>query len=93
MTGLNPASFKFKYMSDGSVYIYTTDNDYNFSVSSEGNICTLKAQNTNSATQLVPVPAEKITNALKLTEAITTAQGKQWQLRAAKTTTRLSLTS
>mgnify|MGYP001700186399 FL=1 len=78
MTGLNPASFKFKYMSDGSVYIYTTDNDYNFSVSSEGNICTLKAQNTNSATQLVPVPAENITNALKLTEAITTAQGKQF---------------
>ena len=78
MTGLNPASFKFKYMSDGSVYIYTTDNDYNFSVSSEGNICTLKAQNTNSATQLVPVPAEKITNALKLTEAITTAKGKQF---------------
>ena len=78
MTGLNPASFKFKYMSDGSVYIYTTDNDYNFSVSSEGNICTLKAQNTNSATQLVPVPAEKITNAIKLTEAITTAQGKQF---------------
>ena len=78
MTGLNPASFKFKYMSDGSVYIYTTDNAYNFSVSSEGNICTLKAQNTNSATQLVPVPAEKITNALKLTEAITTAQGKQF---------------
>ena len=78
MTGLNPASFKFKYMSDGSVYIYTTDNNYNFSVSSEGNICTLKAQNTNSATQLVPVPAEKITNALKLTEAITTAQGKQF---------------
>lgn len=78
MTGLNPASFKFKYMSDGSVYIYTTDNNYNFSVSSEGNICTLKAQNTNSATQLVPVPAENITNALKLTEAITTAQGKQF---------------
>ena len=78
MTGLNPASFKFKYMSDGSVYIYTTDNAYNFSVSSEGNICTLKAQNTNSATQLVPVPAENITNALKLTEAITTAQGKQF---------------
>ena len=78
MTGLNPASFKFKYMSDGSVYIYTTDNNYNFSVSSEGNICTLKAQNTNSATQLVPVPAENITNAIKLTEAITTAQGKQF---------------
>ena len=78
MTGLNPASFKFKYMSDGSVYIYTTDNDYNFSVSSEGNICTLKAQNTNSAVQFVPVSAANITNALKLTEAITTAQGKQF---------------
>ena len=78
MTGLNPASFKFKYMSDGSVYIYTTDNAYNFSVSSEGNICTLKAQNTNSAVQLVPVPAENITNSLKLTEAITTAKGKQF---------------
>ena len=78
MTGLNPASFKFKYMSDGSVYIYTTDNDYNFSVSSEGNICTLKAQNTNSAVQFVPVSAANITNSLKLTEAITTAQGKQF---------------
>ena len=78
MTGLNPASFKFKYMSDGSVYIYTTDNDYNFSVSSEGNICTLKAQNTNSAVQFVPVSAANITNALKLTETITTAQGKQF---------------
>jgi len=78
MTGLNPASFKFKYMSDGSVYIYTTDNDYNFSVSSEGNICTLKAQNTNSAVQFVPVSAANITNSLKLTEAITTAKGKQF---------------
>lgn len=78
MTGTNPASFKFKYMSDGSTYIYTTDNAYNFSVSSDGNMCTLKAQNTNSAAQFVPVPADKITNPLKLNEAITTALGKQF---------------
>ncbi len=78
MTGVNPASFTFKYMSDGSIYIYTTDNAYNFSVSSDGNMCTLKAQNTNSSAQFVPVPAEKITNALKLNAAITTALGKQF---------------
>ena len=78
MTGVNPASFKFKYMSDGSTYIYTTDNAYNFSVSSDGNMCTLKAENTNSAAQLVPVPADKITNSLKLNAAITTALGKQF---------------
>ena len=78
MTGVNPASFKFKYMSDGSVYLYTTDNAYNFSVASDGNVGTVKAQNTNSSAQFIPVPADKITNSLKLNAAITTALGNQF---------------
>ena len=73
----NAAKFKFKFMSDGTVYLYSTDNDYNFSVGSDGNICTVNSENTNSAFQLVSVPADKITNSLKLQMAISNAAG--WQ--------------
>ena len=79
MTGTNPAKFKFKYYSDGSIYIYSTDNDYNYGINTaDGNIRTVNAQNTNSAVKFVEVPADKITNALKLQEAISNAAGRQF---------------
>ena len=79
MTGTNPAKFRFKYMSDGSIYIYSTDNNFNYSLNnSTGNMATVNAQNSNSAMKFIEVPADKITNALKLQEAITNAAGRQF---------------
>ncbi len=79
MTGTNPAKFKFKYYSDGSIYIYSTDNDYNYGINTaDGNIKTVNAQNTNSAVNFIEVPADKITNSIKLQQAISNAAGRQF---------------
>lgn len=79
MTGTNPAKFKIRFKSDGSAYLFSTDNDYNYSINiSTGNIVTSKAQTTNSAVTFVEVPAARITNALKLQEAISEAKGRQF---------------
>lgn len=79
MTGTNPAKFKIRFKSDGFGYLFSTDNDYNYAINTtSGSICTLKAQNTNSAVTFVPVPADRVTNAIKLGEAISDANGQQF---------------
>jgi len=79
MTGLNPANFKLQFLSNGCAYIFSTDNSYNYAINGEsGNIQTSKSQNAASMVKFVQVPAEDVTNPLKLNEAITTALGKQF---------------
>ena len=79
MTGTNPASFRLQFLSNGCAYIYSTDNDYNYAINGEsGNIQTSSSSNAASMVKFIKVPDASVTNQLKLNEAITTAQGKQF---------------
>lgn len=83
MTGLNPASFKLQFLSNGCAYIFSTDNKYNYAINiADGFMHTSKSQNVASMVKFVPVPADKTTNSFKLNEAITTALGKQFTVGA-----------
>lgn len=76
MTGTEPAKIKLQFLSNGCAYIYSTDNDNNFSVNGEtGYMQTLSDHNAFSMAKFSAVPADRITNSLKLREAITDAQG------------------
>lgn len=79
MTGKHPERFRIRFTSDGMAYIYSTSNSFNYSITGNtGNIQTSRASNAYSAVQFIPVPTDRITNSLKLMEAITDARGMQY---------------
>lgn len=76
MTGTEPAAVKLQFLSNGCAYIYAADNDYNFSVNgTTGYMETAADHSAFSMARFTAVPADKVTNSLKLREAVTDAEG------------------
>lgn len=76
MTGTETSRFRIQMLSNGCAYLYLADNDNNLSL----NFSTyaIEAKGGHSSFSIVgftPVPAEDITNSLKLQEATTDAIG------------------
>ena len=79
MNGNMEAENSFKFYSDGSVTIYTTDNANNLRVNNSGMIENHPNIDVNSYMKLIPVPESKVTAALRLQEVITDAKGLRFE--------------
>lgn len=79
MTGTDATKFRATFLSNGCVYLYTTDNDNNLAVdATSGNIVTKAAHNAASMIKFVPVPANEVTNEMKIQEALANARGRKF---------------